>query len=88
MLLLAFRLPAAGLNSVVVWSCYPLVVLATALRNDVRVTLLCGTLAVAEFLAISAFFLATAYGPIVSPDYGTVQLSNQLQRALLLELIG
>lgn len=84
LLLLAFRLPAAGLNSVVVWSCYPLAVLATALRNDVRVTLLCGTLAVFQFLAISAFFLGTASGPMTSPDYGTVQVSNQLQRALLL----
>ena len=84
LLLLAFRTPAAGLNSVVVWSCYPLVVLATALRNDVRVTLLCGALAVLQFLAISAFFLGTATGPIMSPDYGTVQVYNQLQRALLL----
>ena len=84
LLLLAFRTPAAGLNSVVVWSFYPLVVLATALRNDVRVTLLCGMLAVLQFLAISAFFLATANGPMSSPDYGTVLVSNQVQRALSL----
>ena len=42
LLLLALRMPAAGLNSVVVWCFYPLVVLATALRNDARVTLVCG----------------------------------------------
>lgn len=84
LLLLAFREPAAGLNSVVVFCCYPLAVLATALRNDARVTLLCGTLALVEFLAISAFFVGTATGPLVSADYGTVQVSNQMQRALLL----
>ena len=84
LLLLAFRDPAAGLNSVVVWCCYPLAVLATALRNDVRVTLLCGALALLEFLAISAFFQFSADGPISSPDYGIVHVSNQLQRALLL----
>jgi diguanylate cyclase (GGDEF)-like protein len=84
LLLLAFRSPAAGLNSMVAWGCYPLAVLATALRNDIRVTLLCGVLAVLQFLAISAFFMATADGPLVSADYGTVHLSTQLQRALLL----
>lgn len=84
LLMLAFREPAAGLNSVVVWGCYPLAVLATALRNDVRVTLLCGALAVFQFLAISAFFLSVASAPMVSPDYGTVHVSNQVQRALLL----
>jgi diguanylate cyclase (GGDEF)-like protein len=84
LLLLSFRVPAAGLNSVVVWCAYPLAVLATGLRNDVRVTLLCGSLAVVQFLAISFFFLGTASAPMFSPDYGTVHLSNQLQRAVLL----
>lgn len=84
LLLLAFHEPAAGLNSVVVWGCYPLAVLATALRNDARVTLFCGSLAVVEFLGISAFFFASSQQPIFSPDYGTVYASNQLQRALLL----
>ena len=84
LLLLAFGTPAAGLNSVVVWSCYPLAILATALRTDARVTLVAGALAVLQFLAISAFFITTSPGQISSPDYGTVQVSNQLQRALLL----
>jgi diguanylate cyclase (GGDEF)-like protein len=84
LLLLAFRSPAAGLNSVVVWCCYPLAVLATALRNDMRVTLAAGLLAVLQFLAIAAFFQWGATGPIHSPEYGTVSVSNQLQRALLL----
>jgi diguanylate cyclase (GGDEF)-like protein len=84
LLLLAFHSPASGLNSVVVFCCYPLAILVTALRNDVRVTLLCGTLALLQFLAISAFFMTTEIGPIASPDYGIVHMSSQLQRALLL----
>jgi len=84
LLLLAFHEPAAGLNSVVVWCCYPLAVLATALRNDVRVTLFAGALAVTEFLLITGLFQFLADGPIRSVDYGTVHLSTQLQRAMLL----
>ena len=84
LVLLALRSPAAGLNSVVVWCFYPLAVLATALRNDVRVTVACGLLAVAQFLGLSMFFLGNADAPLSSPDYGTVHLSTQLQRALML----
>ena len=84
LLLLAFRLPAAGLNSVVVWCFYPLVVLATALRNDVRVTLLAGALAMLQFGALSAWFIMTATVPLVDADYGTVHVSTQLQRTFLL----
>lgn len=84
LLLLAMRTPAAALNSVVVWCFYPLAVLATALRNDARVTLLCGALAVLQFASISAFFMLTASAPMSAPDYGTVHVSNQLQRILLL----
>jgi diguanylate cyclase (GGDEF)-like protein len=84
LMLLSFHEPAAGLNSVVVWCCYPLAVLATALRNDVRVTLFAGALAAAEFLLISGLFQLASVGPIHSPDYGTVQASSQLQRAMLL----
>lgn len=84
LLLLAFRSPAAGLNSVVVWSCYPLALLATALRTDARVTLAAGALAALQYLAISLFFIGTAPGPIVSTDAGSVHLSDQLQRVFLL----
>jgi diguanylate cyclase (GGDEF)-like protein len=84
LVLLAFDDPAAGLNSVVVWCCYPLVVLATALRNDVRVTLFSGALAIVEFLGVSLLIQGIAEGPIHSEDYGTVSMSSQLQRAVLL----
>lgn len=84
LMMLAMRSPAAGLNSVVVWCFYPIAIFATALRNDPRVTLFTGALAILEFLALTAFFQMTADGPLVSADYGTVQVSNQLQRAILL----
>lgn len=83
-MMLAFRSPAVGLNSVVIWFFYPLAIMLTSLRNDVRVTLVCGALAVVEFLALSFFFIATADTPLVSPDNGTVLLIRQLQKALLL----
>ena len=86
LVLLAAHSPATGLNSVVVWCLYPLAILTTALRNDVRVSLLVGTLALLQYAAVSAFFLATADGPIVSVEYGTVSLSTQLQRLLLIAM--
>jgi diguanylate cyclase (GGDEF)-like protein len=82
--LLALGNPAAGLNSVVVFCAYPLVVLATALRTDVRVTLAAGLLATVQFLLLSGVHLARAEGPLVSEAYGTVLLSTQLQRGVLL----
>jgi diguanylate cyclase (GGDEF)-like protein len=84
LILLAFREPSAGLNSVVVWCFYPLVVLATALRNDVRVTLLAGLLAIVQFSLISSWFLANSDGAIASVAYGTVYPSTQLQRVVIL----
>lgn len=82
--LLAIQSPAAGLNSVVVFCAYPLVVLATALRNDVRVTLCAGLLATLQFLLLSSWFLSQADGPLTSTAYGTVFVSTQLQRVVLL----
>jgi diguanylate cyclase (GGDEF)-like protein len=84
LVLLAFREPSAGLNSVVVWCFYPLVVLATALRNDVRVTLLAGLLAVLQFSLVSCWFLANSKDPIASVAYGTVYPSTQFQRVVIL----
>ena len=84
LILLAFREPSAGLNSVVVWCFYPLVVLATALRNDVRVTLGAGLLATVQFSLISAWFMAQSELPPSSIAYGTVSLSAVAQRVVLL----
>jgi diguanylate cyclase (GGDEF)-like protein len=58
--------------------------MATALRNDVRVTLFSGALAIFEFLMVSFIFQGISDGPIHSHDYGTVAMSTQLQRAVLL----
>jgi diguanylate cyclase (GGDEF)-like protein len=81
---LALNSPASGLNSMVVWCFYLITILSTALRNDGRITLLTGFLSIAEFLALSAFFIGTSKGPLVSAEYGTVQVGSQLQRAILL----
>jgi len=82
--LLALETPAAALNSAVVWACYPLAIFATALRHDVRVTLLAGILALAQSALL--WFVITAYAkaPLVSAVYGTVSTSTQLQRLVLL----
>jgi diguanylate cyclase (GGDEF)-like protein len=87
LLLLALNSPPSGLNSMVVWCFYPITILSTALRNDGRITLLAGGLSIAQFLALSAFFIGTSTGPLFSPEYGTVAVSSLLQRALLLLVI-
>ncbi len=84
LLMLALRSPAAGLNSVVVWCFYLLSIFATAVRNDARVTLFAGFLAVVQFLSLALFFQAASDGPIMSVDYGTVLMSNQIQRTMVL----
>jgi two-component system, cell cycle response regulator len=86
--ILSFNNPSAGLNSVVVWSCYPLAIIATALRNDVRVNLLAGSLAIVQFSLISIFIMQQTNGAVASIDYGTVSASNQIQRILLLVAIS
>jgi diguanylate cyclase (GGDEF)-like protein len=82
--LLALESPAAGLNSMVAWSCYSIAIIATVLRNDTRVTLLAGSLAVLQFTALSVWFLVLAGAPLASPQYGTVEDGTQVQGALLL----
>ena len=84
LLILAQTEPAAGLNSMVVWACYPLAILSSTLRNDVRVTLFAGTLAVAQFGAIVAWYLLGDPPPPVSALYGTVTWANELERMVLL----
>jgi diguanylate cyclase (GGDEF)-like protein len=81
---LALNSPPSGLNSMVVWCFYPITILGTALRNDGRVTLLAGGLSIAEFLALAAFFIGTSTEPLISAEYGTVEIGSLLQRALLL----
>ena len=82
--MLALDDPAAGLNSMIAWSCYPIAIVATVLRNDTRVTLLAGSLAIVQFVGLSAGFVFFADTLPYSPVYGTVEPGTQLQRALLL----
>jgi diguanylate cyclase (GGDEF)-like protein len=82
--LLALETPAAALNSAVVWACYPLAIFATALRHDVRVTLLAGVLAMLQSALLWFLITVQAKAPLVSAVYGTVSTSTQLQRLVLL----
>jgi two-component system, cell cycle response regulator len=87
LLMLAMSHPSAGLNSVVVWCCYPLAILATALRNDVRVTLFAGVLAMLQFSLLAIVIMNSYDSPIFTTAYGTVSASNQVQRVVLLVAI-
>jgi len=84
LLMMALNSPAAGLNSVVVWSCYPLAILATVLRNQLRITVFSGALAAVQFLLLSSWFLLAGDTLPASIDYGTASWSSMLQRILLI----
>lgn len=77
---------AASLNSMVVWAFYLVAICMTALRNDGRLTLYAGALALVQYAALAAVVFALARTPeqLVSADYGTARLSNVLQRLLLI----
>ena len=86
LILLATQSPAASLNTLIVWSCYPLSIFATALRNDGRVTLFAGLLAIVQYSALVIWVLATAdpHMVLATAAYGEVSVSNQVQRLVLL----
>ncbi len=80
---------AASINSMVVWAFYLVAVCMTALRNDGRLTLYTGALAMLQYAALAAAVFALAQTPeqLASVDYGTVRLSNVLQRLLLIAIV-
>lgn len=83
-MLAANHLPA-GLNSMIVWCGYLLAIALTALRNDGRVTLFVGALAVVQYALLTVVVFAIASpDQLISSDYGTVSLGGQLQRMVLL----
>jgi diguanylate cyclase (GGDEF)-like protein len=86
LLSLAFHHLPAALNSMVVWCGYALAIMAGALRNDGRVTLFVGGLALLQYASLVWIVFAAATSPehLISSDYGTVALSTQIQRLLLL----
>lgn len=86
--LLAIDSPATGLNSMVVWAFYLVSIAMTAMRNDGRLTLYTGLLAVLEYaVLIVAVYAASTPDQRLSVDYGTVTMANQLQRLVLLGLM-
>ena len=86
LLVLAWDDLSGGLNNLVVWSGYLLAILLTALRNDGRVTLSAGALALLQygFLIVVLMMLASSPEQLISSDYGSVTIGNQMQRLLLL----
>lgn len=82
--LLAYYNPSAGTNSVIAWCCYLLCILSTAMRNDVRVTLFAGGMACLQFALIVFYVLVIRSNDLFSIEYGTAQLSNSVQRIILL----
>ena len=82
----ATQSPAASLNTVIIWTCYPVSIFATALRNDGRLTLFTGLLAMAEYgsLVIWAFVQAGPNAVLYSHDYGVVSVNLQIQRLVVM----
>ncbi|MUV12733.1 GGDEF domain-containing protein [Noviluteimonas gilva] len=85
LLILAWNHLPSGVNSMIVWCGYLLAIALTALRNDGRVTLFVGGLAIAQYavLTMAVFAIATP-DQLISSDYGTVTVGGQLQRLVLL----
>ncbi len=85
LLILAWNHLPSGVNSMIVWCGYLLAIALTALRNDGRVTLFVGALAIVQYavLTMGVFAIATP-DQLISSDYGTVTIGGQLQRLVLL----
>lgn len=81
--------PVAPFNSIVVWCFYFFSIGMTALRNDGRLTLAAGALAMAQYGLLVAVLWSRAESPdqLVSVDYGTVDIGAQVERVLLMLLM-
>lgn len=77
--------PVAAINSQVVFACYVLAIMVTAMKNDGRATVLVGALAMLQYALLVLFVFAT-HGPdqLVSPEYGMLSRATQYQRLVLL----
>jgi diguanylate cyclase (GGDEF)-like protein len=84
-----FQDPVAPFNSVVVWCFYLLSIAMTALRNDGRLTLYAGAMAIVQYALLAGvlYALADTQEALVSADYGTVSIGAQVQRLLLMLLM-
>ena len=89
--LLALNLsdPVAPFNSVVVWCFYLLSIAITALRNDGRLTLYAGALAMLQYsvMVVGLFMMAEHPDELVSVQYGTADVGTQVERVLLMLLM-
>jgi len=90
LILLALGDPVSGVNSIVVWNFYLIGIAMTALRNDGRLTLYVSALAIVQYALLVVAIFALAPGPesLVSIDYGTASFSSQLERILLILMMG
>lgn len=84
LLMLAVDDPVAGLNSVVVWCFYALSIFVTALRNDGRLTVYVGALALVQYVMLASVVLALAPQPLISISHGQASMAWQLERLVLL----
>ncbi|HET7126589.1 MAG TPA: GGDEF domain-containing protein [Lysobacter sp.] len=85
--LLAAGDPASGVNSIIVWCFYLIAIAMTALRNDGRLTLYTGVLAIAEYALLAWIVIATHAQPLSSLDYGTVSPGGQVERLVLIGMM-
>lgn len=87
--LLTMSDPVAPFNSVIVWSFYLISITMTALRNDGRLTLLAGAMAMVQYATLISFLFARAQSPedLISIDYGTAAIGTQVERLLLMLLM-
>ena len=81
--------PVAPFNSIVVWVFYLISISMTALRNDGRLTLYAGGMAMLQYSLLVGMLLAMAESPeqLVSVDYGTVSVGAQIERVVLMLLM-
>ncbi len=81
--------PVAPFNSIIVWVFYLISISMTALRNDGRLTLYAGGMAMLQYSALVGILLASAESPevLVSVDYGTVSVGAQIERVVLMLLM-
>src|SRR3546814_905473 len=88
--LLALGDPVAATNSIVVWCFYLIAIAITALRNDGRLTLYVTALALAQYalLVAAVFWLAPSGEMLVSIDYGTAAAATQVERLILILMMG
>ncbi len=90
LVLLALGDPVSAVNSIVVWCFYLLAIAMTALRNDGRLALYVSALAIVQYslLVAAIFAIAPGHEGLVSIDYGTASIATQVERLVLILMMG